>query len=287
MAFYVNSFISILDSIATNILDFFWEHGTLIENMPYFLFIGVYLIYVIIPDFIRTIKLSKTQKTLDVEIPKIACKYYENKYNSKLDKYSFELDNSLESLGIEDYRGSGYVYIDDDRTKYIHVSLNLNFNLIDINDNIEDDIILKSIKSYISNIEDESNLTYFINLHKNLCINDQYRYTSISKYFAKNTHIKPKFIIVHKVDDSVLDFNYICYCSNYAEKLYSLFKQNFNDIDIELGIYFTKSNEFYNYILTIINECESLDSSPIYRIAVDHDNYLMKNDNYYYYVFDR
>lgn len=281
MICYSNFFINSMDLLATKILDFIRECNLFfsIANQIVLIVIFIFLISI----SILTLKKDfKTQKNLEDKIPPIVTSYYKNKYQAVLENYSVNLGCYKNS---SQYNGSGYVYIDDTKTKYIYLKFNSKFKLININDNIEDDIILNDIEEVLLKIKKKHNTTHFKKLIKIDCISKQYPYNNISEYFTKNKNISIALKIVHNVETDNFS-NYYKYCGDFAKDIYSILKREFGDINIDVGIFFVKSEEMYNYIIRTIDKCENSDDISIISLIKGTNHHLIKNDNYYYYIFD-
>lgn len=276
--FYVNSFINLMDSIAIYILDFLSSNRALFIAIVVAIF-TIRLMVLICMDIIDAIKPTKNTKSPDTEILRIANKYYKNKYQEKLNTYTLKLDRLWDTKNS----CSGYVYINDNKSKYIYVTLNSKFESDGIYDNIEDDIIVRDIKSILSkNIKYKYNANCFTRLNKVPCTLKPYRYTTIYEYFNKNLHIKPNIFIVHKIEDDDFD----SYCNKFARELYISLRENLNGIDINLVIYFTKNEEIYNNLTKVITKWENFNDSLLISFLEETENRLIKKDNYCYFVFD-
>lgn len=127
------------------------------------------------------------------------------------------------------------------------------------------------------------NINYFVKLNKVPCIKDQYRYTNIYEYFNKNINIKPMILVVQKIEWD----DYDTYCSEFARELYMSLKKDLKGIDIDLRIYFTKSDEFHKQVLNYIDTHGISNDSTLSYLISFNDNCLIKNKNYHYYIFDK
>lgn len=277
--FYSEFFVSLIVLIAITTMNILTK-GTLFSVHMFKFVLGFLLIIIIVTTIIMYIKELKNKKILEKKMPDIAIDYYKSKYKKDLGFYSLELKNSIDYMFIKCYSGSGYVYIDESKTKYIYIHLNSKFELANINDNIEDDIIIKDIENMLSNTKEKHNAIYSVKLYKRAYVKNQYSYkNNINEYLTSNPNIKFVLTIIKKVEITDEDFNYKDYCDEFSKNTFLSLQKDFNDIEIDMGIIFVKNDDTYNYMLDAINEFDYADI--LFLLSFDGTDYEeLENDKY-------
>lgn len=273
---YTNFFISLIILIATGTIciltkDYLISKAALTTIFGFFIFLYILIVIVLY------IKNLRVKKILDFKIPNIATDYYKNKYKKDLKNYHLELEHSVDFLFVKEYSGAAYyIYIDKERTKYIYIYLNSKFELANINDNIEDDIIIKDIETVLSNTKEKYNALYSVTLYKRASIIPQFSYkNNINDYLINNPNVKFTVTIIKKIEDNDEDFDY----NSFSENIYSSLLKDFNNIEIDMGILFTRSEERYNDFLECIEKFDYADI--LFMMAFDNAEYdELENDKY-------
>lgn len=277
---YTNFFISLIILIATSTI-LILTKNYLISKVVLTIIFGVLISLYIFISITLYIKNLRAKKILNFKIPDIATNYYKDKYQKVLSNYHLELEYSIDFLFIKEYSGAAYIYMDKERTKYIYIYLNSKFELANINDNIEDDIVLKDIETILlSNTKEKYNALYSVKLYKRSHTGNQYSYKNdINEYLINNCNIKFTISIIKKIENKDKDFDYVNYCNNFSEDIYSSLLKDFNDIEIDMGIIFVRNEELYNRLLEDIKEYDYADI--LFLFAFDGTDYEeLKNDKY-------
>lgn len=116
-----------------------WNSSIVVRETFYILFETIIFSFLII--FTKQyISGRKKKKILNKLIPKIAKEYIRDKYGEGLNFciYNVEL-NHFQDLSINDYINSVYLYLDENKEKFIYLSLkDKDFKLLKIYDNLQD-----------------------------------------------------------------------------------------------------------------------------------------------------
>lgn len=144
------------------------------------------------------------------------------------------------------YTGKGTFYLNNDKSKFLKLYLDYDFEIYRLYDYIEHDIIIKDIDYMLQATKESYPAIYrtrldVINSKKNF-----YRYNKNIPEYLSNYNAVVILTILHYIENDNDDFDYQSYCDDFSKDVYSSITSNLDGINPFVEFIFFKKEPMYN-----------------------------------------
>lgn len=250
-----------------------------IENVLYFQYImSVILLIMFVLIISESISQNKRKKVLDKLLPELAKNYYKNKYDKELIIHSVSL-NWAGTILTKMYCNSGYVYLNEDKTDHIFISLSRQYRVLNISDSLEDDAIDDKAKELLDSILEKHNVIYSFDLNKSNCSNNQSSYNeNLDKYLLDN-NISLNILVVKDIND-IEESEITSTCESISKEISSEIKNTLSE-NVFVKFAFITNDDIYTDIKESIDKFNYFDMLTLrYYGKFNLDNSVINNYEY-------
>lgn len=272
--FVCNEYVMYLGALmAISIMYFCIEH---ILFFQYIMAVALLIMFGLIIN--EAVSQSKRKKVLEKLLPELAKTYYKNKYNKDLTISSINL-NWAGTILTKIYCNSGYIYLNEDKTDHIFVSLSRQYRILNISDNLEDDTIIDSSKKILDDVLEKYNVLYSVDLNKSNCNSSQISYNENLEKYCLDNNISLNVLVVKDIKDldkSSIDSN----CESISKEISLELKDKLSK-NIFVKFVFTDNDTIYNDIKDSIDKFNHFDALTLkYYDEFNLDNSVTNNYEY-------